>query len=201
MPSAGVVDALARVLTLSPAERAYLHRLTGRAAPEPDGADRPAPGLLFILERLGDTPAQILSDLGAVLAQNKAADTVFPWVVDDDPRDANVYERWFCHDEVRAAFPEDLRPAYSDAQAGELRATLARYDVTGDTRGHDLVIGLLERSPEFRRAWSTHQVHDGRAKRIWIPSAGGSSLAAHVTVDEHTRQRLMAFEPVGGDGT
>src|SRR5690606_28846181 len=78
MPSAGVVDALAQTLELSEAERAHLHRLTGRAAPEPTGSEDAAPALLFILERLENTSAQVMSDLGVVLAQNDAADAVFP---------------------------------------------------------------------------------------------------------------------------
>lgn len=193
MPSAGVVDALAQTLELSQAERAHLHRLTGRAAPELVGTEEPAPGLCFILERLGSTPAQIMSDLGSVLAQNIAADAIFPWVVEQGCQRANVYEHWFCHSEVRAEFPEEHGSSYSDAQAGELRAALTRRQLVGDETGHRFVAELSEESPEFRRAWAAQQVHDGRDKRIWIPATRGSALEAHVTVDEHTSQRLIAF--------
>lgn len=193
MPSASVVDALAETLELSTAERAHLHRLTGRAAPETAGAEEPAPGLLFLLERLRDTPAQIMSGLGSILAQNGAADIIFPWVVDQGLQRANVYEHWFCHEDVRAEFPEEHRSAYSDAQAGELRAAVTRRQLIGDDTGQRFVEELSGGSSEFRRAWGTQLVHDGRDKRIWIPATRGSVLEAHVTVDEHTNQRLIAF--------
>src|SRR5690606_20194363 len=134
MPSAGVVDALAQPLGRSEAERAHLHRRTGRAAPEPTGSEDAAPALLFILERLENTPAQVMSDLGVVLAQNDAADAVFPWVVEQGLQRANVYEHWFCHDEVRAEFPEEHRSDYSEAQAGELRTAVARRQLAGDRK-------------------------------------------------------------------
>ncbi|MCW4458789.1 helix-turn-helix transcriptional regulator [Microbacterium sp. MPKO10] len=194
MPSAGVVDSLAQTLELNETERAHLHRLTGRAAPEPTGSEDASSALLFFLERLEDTPAQVMSDLGAVLAQNDAADAIFPWVVEHGLQRANVYEHWFCHEEVRAEFPEGHRAAYSEAQAGELRVAIARRQLAGDARGRRFVEDLFERSSEFRRAWDAQQVHDGRDKRIWIPATSGSALEAHVTVDEHTSQRLIAFE-------
>lgn len=194
MPSPTVTDALAEALALSPAERAHLHRLTGRAAPEPTDAETPASSLLFILTSLGDTPAQITSDLGTVLAQNDAADVLFPWIVEQGVHRANVYERWFCHEDVRAEFPAERRSAYSEAQAGELRAAVTRRTLAGDDRGRELVTELSAHSAEFRRAWAAHRIHDGRDKRLWISRTPGSALNAHVTVDDHTSQRLIAFE-------
>lgn len=194
MPSPTVVDALADTLTLTAAERAHLHRLTGRAAPETSRSESPAPALVFILNRLGGTPAQIIDDLGTILAQNPAADALFPWVVDDGLGRANVYERWFCHEDVRAVFPADRRDDYSKAQAGEVRAAAGRRTLAGDDRGHIFVADLTARSTEFTRAWQAHRIHDGNDKRIWLPNADGSGLLAHITVDDHTSQRLIAFE-------
>ena len=194
LPSVAVTEALARAFELNPAEKAHLYRLTGRAAPEVTDAETAAPNLLFIMEKLGNTPAQVLSDLGIVLAQNEASAALFAWILGQGLHRANVYERWFCHADVRAAFPREHRRAYSEAQAGELRAAATRRALAGDDRGHDLVAELSERSAEFRRAWDAHHVHDGRDKRLWIPAAPGFSLQAHVTVDNHTNQRLIAFE-------
>ncbi|UPK73612.1 helix-turn-helix transcriptional regulator [Nocardioidaceae bacterium SCSIO 66511] len=194
MPSPAVTDALADALELTAAGRAHLHRLTGRAAPEATQADSPVPGLVFLMDNLGDVPAQVVNDLGDVLAQNSAADRLFPWIVAEGLGRANVYERWFCHEPVRAAFPADQRDAYSAAQAGELRAAATRRDLAGDPRGRQFVSALMERSGEFQRAWDAQHVYDGRDKQIWTASNGGSALHAHVTVDDHTNQRLIAFE-------
>ena len=194
MPSLAVTDALADALQLSAAERAHLHRLTGRAAPEADESDDPAPGLEFLVRSLGDIPAQIVNDLGYILAQNSAADRVFPWAVMDRPKCANVYEYWFCNQSVRAAFPEERREAYSAEQAGELRAAVARRDQRKDPRGQQFVAALMAASEEFLHAWNAQHVFDGRDKQIWTAAADKSALQAHVTVDNHSNQRLVAFE-------
>lgn len=197
VPSVRVIDALARALGLSQTEHAHLHRLAGRAAPESPDEETPAPSLLFILRRLGGTPAQIMSDMGAILAQNAAADTLFPWIVEQGTQRANVYEHWFCHDDVRAEFPQEHRSSYSDAQAGELRAAVTRRHLAGDDRGREFVAELSDRSAEFRRAWQAQLVHDGRNKRVWVLGSRGSALQSHVTVDDHTSQRLIVFEGAG----
>lgn len=200
MPSPAVTDSLADTLQLIVAERSHLHRLAGRPAPEPSESDTPSPGLLFLTHNLGEVPAQVINDLGCVLAQNAAADALFPWVAAEGLRHAKVYEHWFCHEDVRAAFPEPHRDAYSAAQAGELRAAVTRRDLNDDPRGQHFVAGLKKTSAEFRRAWDAQHVFDGRDKQIWIATGQGTALQAHVTVDDQTNQRLIAFEQDAATG-
>ena len=192
-PSAEVTDALADALQLTRAERAHLHRLAGRAAPEISVEEEVASSLLFILQRLDNTPGQILTDLGTVLAQNPAADAAFGWAVEEGMGTANIYQRWFCHAEVRAECPPEQRAAYSELQAGELRTAVTRRALAGDDRGYALVDELSRNSTEFQRAWAAHRVHAGQHKRIWI--ATRTSLDAHTTIDELTSQRLIVFHP------
>lgn len=68
-PSEQVIGALARALRLSDDESDYLHRLAGYP---PRGRSRAnphvRPGLLLVLDRLTDAPAQVVSDIGQVLA-------------------------------------------------------------------------------------------------------------------------------------
>ena len=193
MPSDNVTDALADALRLTEVERAHLHRLAGRAAPEIRCLEDPAPSLLFVLDRLENTPAHILNDLGTVLAQNPAADAVSSWVVERGLGTANVYERWFYQEEVRAGWPVEERSEYSVVQAGELRTAVTRRALAGDYRGYDLVDELSRNSPEFQRAWAAHPVHVGRPKRIWIAH---TPVYAHTTIDELTNQRLIVFSSV-----
>lgn len=200
MPSPAVTDALADALHLTTAERAHLYRLTGRAAPEATLSEKPASGLVFLMSNLGGVPTQVVDDLGDVLAQNAAADRLFPWIVEEGPT-ANVYEHWFCHEAVRDAFPADHRDAYSAAQAGELRAAVTRRDLHDDPRGRLFVTALLDTSAEFQRAWDAQHVFDGRDKQVWTATSKGSALQAHVTVDDHTNQRLIAFEEVATEET
>ena len=73
-PSEQMLVALARALRLTDDERDYLFRLAGRTAPSPvSTAAHIAPALLRVLDRLDDTPALILSNLGETLVQNRLA--------------------------------------------------------------------------------------------------------------------------------
>ena len=73
-PSTQLLGALARALRLSDDERDHLFHLAGHQPPPADGVARLArAGLVRMLDLLGDTPAMVLSDLGEVLAQNRAA--------------------------------------------------------------------------------------------------------------------------------
>ncbi|MGE9809245.1 helix-turn-helix transcriptional regulator [Janibacter sp. G1551] len=193
MPTPQVIDGLSSAFGLTPAQRAHLYRLTGRSAPE-HVDDEPSVSLTFLLSALEGTPAQVVNALGYVLAQNRAGDMLFPWVLERGLGAANVYELWFLEEAVRATFPAHERGPYSRAQAGELRAAVARRALIGDKAGEDFVQSLLRRSPEFVSAWEAGEVHDGRAKSIWLPGSGAHQ--AHVTIDEPTGQRLIALEPV-----
>lgn len=194
VPTAPVLDGLASAFTLTTPERAHIYRLTGRSAPE-SADDETSPALSFVLNAIDMVPAQILNDLGFVLAQNGRADDLFPWVPGAGLRSANVYEFWFLHDDVRVVFPESDRGPYSRAQAGELRSAVTRRLLSGDTSGQELVEHLLQHSSEFTTAWQAREVHDGRDKVIWLPSpTGPRPYRAHVTIDQGTGQRLLALQ-------
>ncbi|MDF2492647.1 MAG: transcriptional regulator [Microbacterium sp.] len=73
-PSDQMLSALARALHLSRTEHDHLFRLAGHAAPDhPVLTDHVSPGMLRILDRLQDTPAQVVSELGETLVQTGPA--------------------------------------------------------------------------------------------------------------------------------
>src|SRR3984957_13699911 len=78
-PSRGqMLASLARALRLTSDERDYLFQIAGHSAPTPAAAaTHVAPALLRVLDRLSDTPALILSNLGETLVQNRMADALF----------------------------------------------------------------------------------------------------------------------------
>ncbi|MFX4287769.1 helix-turn-helix domain-containing protein [Janibacter sp. G349] len=194
MPTPQVIDGLASAFDLTRAEGAHLYRLTGRSAPEHAG-DETSESLSFLLGALEGTPAQVVDDLGFVLDQNEAGHRLFTWVGERGLAVANVYELWFLDPAVRAVFPETERRPYSRAQAGELRAAVARRALVGDSRGEEFVGALLDRSSEFVDAWEAREVHDGRAKTLWLPGRdGGVAYTAYVTIDGMNGQRLIALE-------
>lgn len=95
-PSTQLLAALARALRLTPDERDHLYLLAGHRPPEgPRAGHQIRPALLYLLDRLGDTPAQLLTDLGDLLAQNALAEALFGRVNDLDEQDRNIAWRWF----------------------------------------------------------------------------------------------------------
>jgi len=87
-----------------------LHRLAGyRTWGRSTSARRVSPGLLLVLDRLADTPAQVLSDSGQVLARNAMAEALFgaPAL---PGRAGNAIWRMFVDRGSRRLIPEDLHP-------------------------------------------------------------------------------------------
>jgi hypothetical protein len=69
-PSEQMTAALARGLRLSLDERDHLFRLAGHATPgRLSRTDHVSPAMMRVLDRLEDTPAQIVTDLAETLAQ------------------------------------------------------------------------------------------------------------------------------------
>ena len=148
-PSEQMLAALARALHLDLAERDHLFRLGGHTPPDRVGGSRHvSPGILRILDRLADTPAQVMSELGETLVQTDLAkallgdasalagpsrSTVYRWFTDPSSRDVYAAAD---HDERGRVFAAELRSVY--AKAGR------------DSRAGALVEELLRVSPEFR---------------------------------------------------
>ena len=69
-PSEQMVASIAQGLHLSLDERDHLFRLAGHRPPERGaGSDHVSPGMLRIFDRLADTPAEIVTELGETLRQ------------------------------------------------------------------------------------------------------------------------------------
>src|SRR5689334_7491140 len=69
-PSEQMIASVAQGLHLSLDERDHLFRLAGHRPPERGaGSEHVSPGMLRIFDRLGDTPAEIVTELGETLRQ------------------------------------------------------------------------------------------------------------------------------------
>jgi transcriptional regulator with XRE-family HTH domain len=135
-PSAGVLDALARALRLTPTEHALLYRLA-QDAPPPTLAEVPAAGLDDLVAKLEPHPTYVTGRNWDVLAANRAAHALFTdwsakpaaernllWFMFADPRARYVYVEW----EREAA-----------AQLARFRAAVAHRVTAPD------VVSLVER--------------------------------------------------------
>ncbi|NGO47059.1 helix-turn-helix domain-containing protein [Streptomyces sp. YC419] len=198
-PSETIVASLARALRCDPDERDHLYHLAGFSAPARYSGGYVRPGVMSLLDRLGDIPAFVVSDLGAVLWQNTVAAITLGWTAERRAdRSANIVWRWFTEPALRTCFPEEDWPRHSLAHVSDLRATSARRG--GDADVTDLVHGLLERSEEFRALWERHEVavHRFDRKRFLHPEVGVLHLTCEVLLSPEADTKVLAFFPTEG---
>jgi hypothetical protein len=194
--SVTVLEALAKALRLSPAERAHLIRL-GRgepAPPLPPRRETVSPALTRLVDSLSPKPAYILGRRWDFLTYNRAAAAVFRELDGIPPAKRNQVWLVFMHPAWRALYPDWEIAA---------RRLLARFRVAhaehvGDPAFDSLVQRLLDGSPEFREWWPRHEVlgsGEGR-KDIEHPVAGRLAFEHAVFLHaEATEQRLVLYSP------
>jgi transcriptional regulator with XRE-family HTH domain len=198
-PSEQMIASIALGLHLSRDERDHLFRLAGHRPP-PRGTDLGyvSPGMLRVLDRLGDTPAEIVSELGETLRQN-ALGIALTGVTTDyrGPARSLVY-RWFTDPAARRLYaPED------HAFLSRMFASGAREIVTlrgPGSRAAQLAGLLLDGSDEFRRLWNEHEVgvRPGDVKRFVHPEVGRLELNCQTLVDPGESHYLHVYTAVPG---
>jgi transcriptional regulator with XRE-family HTH domain len=193
-PSEQMLDALARALRLSADEREYLYRTAGHNPPDRSGSGHVSPALQRVLDRLDDTPALVLSNLGETLVQNRMAAALLGDRSGFTGLDRSEVYRWFAHpDAERALYPEDDRDRQSRALVSSLRAA---YGMAGTrSKAAELVRGTQKVSTEFARLWERHEV----AKRfedhkiLIHPELGAIELDCQVLFTEDQSQCLLVL--------
>jgi transcriptional regulator with XRE-family HTH domain len=211
-PSTQLLGALARALRLSDDERDHLFHLAGHQPPPADGVARLArAGLVRMLDLLGDTPAMVLSDLGEVLAQNRAAVLLSGDHTGFTGDRRYVIYRWFTEPAVRAVQPPQDHDHHARQIVADLRAAAGRR--SGDSTVAGLVERLAAASAEFRTLWAEHEVAVRRADRKTMlhPRVGrllmecetlvtpdhGQELVVLTPADAETRERLELLRVLG----
>jgi transcriptional regulator with XRE-family HTH domain len=199
-PSPQLLGALARALRLSDDERVHLFHLAGHQPPPADGTARLArAGLVRMLDLLGDTPALVVSDLGEVLAQNRAAILLLGDQTGFTGDRRYVLYRWFTEPGARAVCPPEEREDHSRQLVADLRA------VAGRRGGDPVVTGLIDRlqtaSAGFRRLWSEHEVAVHRADRKTVrhPRVGDLLVDCETLVTPDQRQQLLVLTPADAE--
>ncbi|MFF8929030.1 helix-turn-helix transcriptional regulator [Streptomyces longwoodensis] len=191
-PSRQMLTALARALRLTDDERDHLFHLAGE---EPPRRDAPAahvrPGLLLVLDRLHDTPALVMTDVGEVLAQNAMSRALSGDVLARPPHGRNVVRRFFLDRAGRDLFPAEDRAEHARAHVANLRAVAAaRPD---DPEPAALVAELRASSEEFAELWDRHEVAVRRAsvKRFQHPVVGLLELDCELLLTDDHHQHLL----------
>jgi transcriptional regulator with XRE-family HTH domain len=196
-PSTQLLSALARALRFSDDERAHLFHLAGHQPPPREKAGRA--GLLRMLDLLGDTPALVMSDLGEVLAQNRAALLLHG----DQSRFTGdrryLAFRWFADPDGRATVPAEDAELRGRQIVADLRAVVGRR--AGDPEVERLVERLTAASPEFRRLWADHEVAVRRSDRKTFehPRVGPLTMDCETLMTPDQGQLLLVLTPADAE--
>ena len=198
-PSAQMIASIAQGLHLSIDERDHLHRLAGhQPPPRGAGSEHVSPGMLRIFDRLGDTPAEIVTELGETLRQTPVGiaftgDTTrftgparskgYRWFTDPTSRELHLAED---HAFLSRMYAAGLRGIVALRGPGSPAAQLANL--------------LLARSGEFRSLWKAHEVgiQPEEVKRYQHPEVGRLELNCQTLIDPHQAHRLMVYTAVPG---
>jgi transcriptional regulator with XRE-family HTH domain len=197
-PSNEVLAALARALRLTSAERNHLFSLCGRTAPLTPAAEHIDVGIQRILDRLEDTPAQVMGQAGTTLRQTPPAVALLGDETAYGGLARSAGYRWFLDPSSRDLYPARDHVANSRIQASLLRESLARYGDGSFTA--QVVAALLDRSDEFRAVWDRQEVGLGFPpdKHLDHPEVGGLDLYCQTLFDAGSGQFLLVFTAAPG---
>jgi transcriptional regulator with XRE-family HTH domain len=200
-PSEQMLAAIARGFRLTLDERDHLFRLAGHHAPARAlRSEHIAPGLMRVLDRLQDTPAQIITELGETLVQTRPARALFGDETKYTGLARCVGHRWFTEPAAREIYPVDDHPTVSRNFVAAARMVHAKHGP--GSRAADLVDDLLQRSTEFAELWETHVVlsnRSGYTKRIQHPELGIVTVQCQQLLDPEQSQSLLV--PTATPGT
>lgn len=197
-PSNGVLLAIARGLRLTRAELDYLFTVCGRAPDAAPAHEHVDAGMQRILDRLHDTPAQVMGQAGTTLRQTPPAVALLGDETAYGGLARSAGYRWFLDPSSRDLYPARDHVANSRIQASLLRESLARYGDGSFTA--QVVAALLDRSDEFRAVWDRQEVGLGFPpdKHLDHPEVGGLDLYCQTLFDAGSGQFLLVFTAAPG---
>lgn len=198
-PSMQMLAALARALHLDAAERDHLFRLAGHPAPDRVGTtSHVSPGMLRILDRLHDTPAQVVDELGETLLQTGPAKALLGDLSNLSGLSRMVAYRWFTKPASRDVYARADHEERERTFVAELRGAYVRLGE--DSRAGQAVRALLATSREFARRWAEHEVTEKHpaTKRFVHPEVGELTLHCQTLLDTESGQRLLVFTATPG---
>lgn len=193
-PSGQMVAAIARGLRLTMDERDHLFRLAGHDAPARVlRSEHVGPALMRVLDRLEDTPVQVVTDLAETLAQNRLAAALLGDQTRFTGLARSAVYRWFTDPEERCLYSEADHDHLGRVRVSDLRAALTRGGP--DARAEAIVGRLREESPEFARLWERHEVtvRDDDHKTFVHPEVGEIELDCQKLFTQNQAQALLVF--------
>ena len=198
-PSEQMLAAIARGMRLTLDERDHLFRLAGHTAPTRAlRSEHVSPGLMRVLDRLADTPAQVMTPLGETLAQTPAARALFGDETRFEGMARSVGYRWFTDPSARDVYPTEDHSQHSRAFTADIRTAYATFGA--QSRAGAMVSALLAESPEFAALWQEHEVRatHAREKRLQHPEVGVMHMQCQFLIDPEQGQTLLVLTATPG---
>lgn len=198
-PSEQMIASIAQGLHLSRDERDHLFRLAGHHPPTRGTAvEHISPGMLRILDRLDDTPAEITSELGETLRQNTLGVALTGETTGFTGLARSLVYRWFTDPSARRLYaPEDHEFLSRMFAAGARERVTLRGP---GSRAAELADALLAASDEFRMWWNEHEVgiRPNEVKRFLHPELGRLELNCQTLIDPGESHYLHVYTAVPG---
>jgi transcriptional regulator with XRE-family HTH domain len=200
-PSAQVVEALARALRLSDAERDLLFALAGHAAPGRDVVPtRITPSVQRLLDRLGHTPVAVFDASLTLLVANAPYDALMGDTTAWQGCERNVLWRHFVGPGGRVAYTPESATVFEETTVATLRLTASRYP--DDRSLRHLVAQLAARSPRFAQLWDADlpdpMAETSKRKTIEHPAVGAITLDCDTLVVATDDVRIMVYTAAPG---
>lgn len=198
-PSEQMIGSIAQGLHLSLDERDHLYRLAGHQPPSRGiGSEYINPGMLRILDRLVDTPAEIVTELGETLRQTPLGVALTGDTTRFTGSARSLGYRWFTDPATRALYaPEDqafltrmfasgLREVSTLRGPGSLAARIADE--------------LLRDNAEFRATWELHEIgiRPAEVKHFVHPELGALELTCQRLIDPDQGHSLLVYTAIPG---
>ncbi|MFC7624120.1 helix-turn-helix transcriptional regulator [Microlunatus sp. GCM10028923] len=193
-PSEQMIASIAQGLHLSIDERDHLFRLAGHHAPTRGlTSEHISPGLLRILDRLDDTPAEVVTELGETLRQTALGVALTGDTTGYRGPARSIGYRWFTDPDTRRRYAPEDHPFLSRMFAAGLRQVMALRGP--DSRAAEYAELLLAESAEFRRVWDDHEVgiRPNDVKHFVHPEVGALELTCQSLLDPDQSHRLLVY--------
>jgi transcriptional regulator with XRE-family HTH domain len=193
--SVDVLEAIARGLRLSDAEREHLVLLgRGEGTPVSRPVEAASPALRRMVEGLDPHPACVQGRAYDYLCWNESYALVF-----GDPLDWPEGQR----NALWISLMDPARRPMLDDYEQLVRRLVARFRAdhaanVGDPRFEELIAALRESSPEFRKFWSAHEVRGSGEGTKTINHLSGRKLVFEHATFRHAvnpEQRLILYTP------
>ncbi|MEC5199317.1 transcriptional regulator with XRE-family HTH domain [Arthrobacter sp. PL16] len=197
-PSEQMITSIAQGLHLALGERDHLFRLAGHTPPSRGvRSEFVSPGLLRILDRLTDTPAEIITEVGDTLRQTPLGLALLGDASLRTGPGRSIGYRWFTDPTVREAYPPEERDQLCRLYASGLRQLVA---LRGPGSRAAELAALLQDNEDFRRVWDTQEVgvQPPEVKRFLHPTVGRVDLNCQTLLDPDQSHRLLVYTAVPG---